>query len=450
MSTSTRGMRLRTRIAATLGVVVFLVLAGTGAGFAYWTATSAVTATATSTNAAVALTAPATLTTTYTSTAKTSAPVALTLANTGGSPLGLALTATTTNTALSGAITLTLWLQTGGSCGTTAPSAGTVSGLLSAPIVLPSGATSAPAGTSVIVCAVTSVTGSYATFAGQNVAVTLTLTGSVGTQWRPTSQATFTQTLQAVASFGYDAGARYNIFNAAQCVAGKDSLVVRNNVCDFNNLGQFRISDAGAEKVYVSAAMNAGQQPTAPRWLLNSATGEIALSTPAVTASQQWVVTQRTDGLYQFKNAQYDTCAQIGPNQLYGNSGGYKLIGATCDAANAAQGFSFSIVSTSTPAPTTLVCEGNGSNYIDYSWPGLTGYEAEVTYKVYVGGIYVKDHTNGYWTHAQMAPTDLPIATFGTGTKTVEVRQSVAGGAWTPVGTGSITIASGTNNIACG
>ncbi len=202
MSLRSEGMRLRTRIAAIVGTAAFLVLAGTGAGYAYWTASSAVAASAQSTGATVALTVPTALTTTYTSSSTGPVIGALTLANTGGAPLGLALTAGSTNASLSGAISLRLWLQTGGNCGTTVPASGVTTGTLAAPPALPAGATSAAAGASVVVCAATAFTGTYATFAGQSTTVTLTLTGSVGTAWRPTATGSFTQSLaNSVPSF---------------------------------------------------------------------------------------------------------------------------------------------------------------------------------------------------------------------------------------------------------
>jgi len=191
------GMRMRTRVAAVAGVVSFLVLAGTGAGYAYWTASSAVQATAQSTNAAVALTASSALTTTYTSSSTGPVIGALTLSNTGGAPLALALTASNTNAGLSGAISLRLWLQSGGSCGTTVPTSGVTSGTLAAPPALPAGATNANAGASAVVCAATAFTGTYATYAGQSTTVTFTLTGSVGTNWRPTATVGITQSLAA-------------------------------------------------------------------------------------------------------------------------------------------------------------------------------------------------------------------------------------------------------------
>jgi len=195
MSVRTEGVRLRTRVAAIAGVTAFLVLAGTGAGYAYWTASSTVQASAQSTNAAVSLAASSALTTTYTNASTGPVIGPLTISNTGGAPLGLALTASSTNSGLSGAISLRLWLQSGGSCGTAVPSSGVTTGTLAAPPALPAGATNANPGSSVVVCAATAFTGSYASYAGQSATVTFTVTGSVGTDWRPTASVNITQSL---------------------------------------------------------------------------------------------------------------------------------------------------------------------------------------------------------------------------------------------------------------
>jgi len=192
-------MRPRTRFAALLGVVVFLVLAGTGTGYAYWTASSTVTANAGATNAAVTVAGNAGLTTTYTTTSTGPVIAQLTLGNTGGAPLTLAVSGTNTNAALSGQIALRLWLRSGASCGTTIPGSGVTVGTLAAPPSLPAGATTAAAGASVFVCAATTFTGTFASYAGQTTTVTLTLTGTVGTNWTATATGAFTQNLSNAA-----------------------------------------------------------------------------------------------------------------------------------------------------------------------------------------------------------------------------------------------------------
>ncbi|MCA0250872.1 MAG: hypothetical protein LCH76_01000 [Actinobacteria bacterium] len=198
MSERRPGPGWRTRLATAIGASVLFVLAGTGVAYAYWVAKAGIGATATSTNAAVSLGGSSGLTTTYTATAKGPVITALTLANNGGTPLTLALTATNSNATLSGAISLTYWVRSGTTCGSTVPTSGITTGTLAAPPALPSGAASANAGASVVICAATSFTGTYASYAGQSTAVTLTLTGKVGTNWTATSTGTFTQALQSV------------------------------------------------------------------------------------------------------------------------------------------------------------------------------------------------------------------------------------------------------------
>ena len=190
---------MRTRVAALVGAVTFLVLAGTGVGYAYWTTTSAVTGTAGSTDAAVTLTGNTALTTTYTSTSTGPVIAPLTLTNTGGAPLALAVTAANTNAALAGQIALRYWVRVGSNCGTTIPTSGVTVGTLAAPPALPSGATPLASGANVVVCAATTFTGTFASYAGQTTTATLTLTGTVGSAWSATATGAFTQNLSNAA-----------------------------------------------------------------------------------------------------------------------------------------------------------------------------------------------------------------------------------------------------------
>ena len=84
------------------------------------------------------------------------------------------------------------------------------------------------------------------------------------------------------------------------------------------------------------------------------------------------------------------------------------------------------------------------------AWPKLTGYEAEVVYKIYIDGVFVADHTNGYYTTEAFTPAIASLATFGSGTHAVQVRQSVGGAAYTVTGNGTLLIAAISNNLTCG
>jgi hypothetical protein len=110
---------------------------------------------------------------------------------------------------------------------------------------------------------------------------------------------------------------------------------------------------------------------------------------------------------------------------------------------------------TPTPPPVgSLTCGGgNNSNYIMYTFPANTGFEGSTVYKIYVNGIFVYDYTNGYYTVVQMYNNTAPLvnsALHGSGTKTVEVYQSVNSGTYTLAYTGLINIANGNDKLTCG
>jgi hypothetical protein len=102
------------------------------------------------------------------------------------------------------------------------------------------------------------------------------------------------------------------------------------------------------------------------------------------------------------------------------------------------------------PAPIALVCAADGYN-ATYSWPQLTGYESEVTYRVLVGGVATTSYTRGtaYDTTVAFAST-AALAAFGTGSKTVEVQQKLASGVWHRVGTGALILSNAVPYLACG
>ena len=201
--TEQTGLRPRTRLALLAGVVTFLVLVGTGVGHAAWTTSSAINGTATATNAVLTANLGAGVTgITYpasaTSSAVTIAP--LTLGNTGGAPLALSLSATSTNATLAGAIQLRVWVRTGTSCPTSVPTSGVASGTLATPPTL-TGLSGLPAplgaGAATVLCLATNPASTVSSYASQTTTVTLTSTGSIGTNWSSTPTVTITQSVAA-------------------------------------------------------------------------------------------------------------------------------------------------------------------------------------------------------------------------------------------------------------
>lgn len=192
---------LRVRIAAVVGVVVFLVLVGTVSVQAYWTAVQNVSGQATAATPAVTIAGHGALATTHTTTSTGPKIAAITLGNTGTTDVTMALSSTATNPALAGQISLRLWVRSGATCPATVPATGVTTGTLAAPPALPTGATSLAAGGTVVICAAASFTGTYASYAGQTTTATLTLTGTLpGTTWTATATGAVTQNLQAASA----------------------------------------------------------------------------------------------------------------------------------------------------------------------------------------------------------------------------------------------------------
>lgn len=188
------GMTRRGRAGLLAGAVAFLVLAGTGVSNAAWTSQSTVSASGTAANAALSATLGAGIGgITYSSSALGPHIAGLQVTNTGTAPLAISLAGTTTNATLAAAIRVDAWMRSGASCGTTVPTSGVVTGTLAAlPTVSGLSAALAPS-SSAYVCLATRFTGALASFSSQSVTATITATGAIGTNWRPTAAVSFTQ-----------------------------------------------------------------------------------------------------------------------------------------------------------------------------------------------------------------------------------------------------------------
>lgn len=189
------------------GFISLLVLGLGGTAAAYWTADgrplagSAVAASASVTfTGTAALGSSSLLPYMFTGAGTASTPVIapLTITNTGTSPLALALTASSTGT-LAPKVDLFLWAGSPG-CGTGIPAGTTSVPLSTSPIVLPTALATAPvSATPLTLCAATRLSTTVSASQGLTSTTTLTLTGTVGTAWSATAQATaFTQAVWQV------------------------------------------------------------------------------------------------------------------------------------------------------------------------------------------------------------------------------------------------------------
>ncbi|UFS58070.1 hypothetical protein [Subtercola endophyticus] len=188
---------------ATLGVlVVFLVFFASSGASASWTAgPQNLSAASTAATATSTLTGTSALATSYKFQVAAASPVIvapLTVTNTGTAPLAYTLSAALTGTLPAANVTLSLWMAVGGVCQATVPTGAGVAttGTLAALPALPGAATSAVPAASFVLCAATSLGTTVAASQGLSSAVTLTMTGRVGTQWSAAAPgAAFTQSV---------------------------------------------------------------------------------------------------------------------------------------------------------------------------------------------------------------------------------------------------------------
>lgn len=189
------------RPAAVIGLVIFLIATGTLAGNAYWSAVVSRSATVTAATPATTTSGIDGLTATYKQgltlggSVVISAPLLadtapITITNTGSTPLNYSVSVSGGDAA----VTLLLWKR-GATCDAgTVPAAGATTGTLLAPPVMPADAASAAAGVSLLLCARTILTSTFADAAAVTITPTMTFTGRVGDNWSVGSGTAFTQT----------------------------------------------------------------------------------------------------------------------------------------------------------------------------------------------------------------------------------------------------------------
>lgn len=434
--------RLRVALAAALAIV--LVLAGASVSYALWSTTASVGSTASTATVTVghALSG-SNLAVTYTGTT-TAAVGVITVTNTGtrSGTYSLALTATSASSTLRSAVAVEIGTAT--SCTTTATLTGSVTGTFAAAVTKTG---TVAAGASVALCVRTSMTAAgVSANPSASLAASAATSITVGT-WSASAAApiTFTQSTAAPTGFQAVEGNRYKIYNQNICIASTWSYdaisrgAVSGGSCDNEQTSNWRFYNDASGAKYIARAFNTGSTPD-NRWNASSATA-VTLAASAATTAQRWTITQRADSTYQIQSVSQSKCVAVASN------GTISL--ETCNALSAGQGFTFETVANSAPDPVTLTCGGNGSNFIEYSWPVLTGYQAEVVYKIYIDGVYLRDHTNGYWTTAQIHAVDLPASMKTVGLHSVQVTQSVSGAASTVTGNGTMRVAAGTGNLTC-
>lgn len=454
-------MRTRSRMSLLAVFTVVLTLVGSGAAIGLWSSSTTLGSTAKAATVGITQTVAATptLTTTYSSTAlKAASPI--TLVNTGNrsATYSLALlAASTTDAALPAAISIATGVVAATTDCTTATLTSPTTGAFSTTTAFTATGSFA-AGASVILCVQTSMTATAtSTYAQKSLTFSIASTTTLGTWTASTTATSITQNVASSLLFFTNSSGRYNIVSKLMqtggnpCVVAYQAILVRNNGCGASS-AEWRLTAYSNGNFYIT---DAGSGGSGNNWSLPSSTGTPTVSTPAATAAQRWSVTAHPDGTsFRITNEQYGTCAYISTEAANNaNSGRYILKAAVCDNSDA-QAFSFTSIGSPVPTvPNVATCSGgNGTNFINYTWPVATGYQADIIYKVYVGGVFIADHTNGYSTSINLYNDKAPLLTLamvGSGTKVLEIKQSISGSVFTTSALGSVFIQPGNGNLKC-
>lgn len=438
------------------GVVVFLSLIGTGTATALWSSQVSLDAfTAGAATVGVSQSVGGGLDHTYTASGLVAAQ-AVVVTNTGNREAAYSVTVSAASASdLRTHVTARLAVvASAAACTPSTTLVSPVTGTLNSAVTLSSAPAALPAGASVTVCAQT-VMAAVAAHGGKSLtgAVVSRTTASIQAGWgATTTTVTFQQSVSVPSPFS-ETGARYSISNRDVCIGRQwnDEILVYNFSCGHAQLTEWLIHPQASGLYRVELAWNLPDQP-GQFWASTSSSGNVVHAVDSAGPAQLWDISERPDGTYRIKSQQHDTCAVVS-DVWHGQASSWMLRLASCNDADVKQGFVVEIVADPTPPIETLQCTGNGTNFIDFGWTPLAGYQHVTVYKVYVNDIFAMDHVNGHWTHAQFnsASGHLNPAVYGTGLLPIRVEQSVHGGIWTEAANGTIRITSaGTgHNLGC-
>jgi len=293
------------RAAVALALTVVLVGVGASVSFAVWTAAVSKGASVSAASATVTSSGLDTLAATFkpglpgVSDAALSDTARATVTNSGGTPLAYGLAVTGGNATINPLVALQVW-KTGATCdATTTAAAGATSGTLAAPPLLPADANSAVAGAAVSLCLRTSISAAnHATAGGLSTTPTISITGTVGSNWTSTSAMTFTQTAafnwyELVHSFS----GKCMDSNGGSVAAATTLILYPCKPLSATSNQSFRFAQVGATtmyRIYIGAGTTAGPVVAATAALGGSGVALAAVATGDTTASnnQQWTVQQ--------------------------------------------------------------------------------------------------------------------------------------------------------------
>lgn len=455
---------MRRRLAALAFVTAMLTFIGSGA-MAMWS--SQVNVGSTATGARVGATQAFAATNPLVGTFSTGAltlvgPVTVTNTGSRSAAYSAGFLASSATAAVPGAVAITVGtVTTAAGCTATASPGDPVTGTLSATVEFGYGGTLA-AGASVVLCVRTSITAStLSAYASSTIVATLSTTVTSGTWSATTEDLSFVQTFAAAEVPGLTAGYYWiaTTFSPQRCVQqqyGPGNAAVWQSGCTTeanwqngrNQLWQFVPTGDGYYRIVVTTDTTLGLTAATP------GSGQPVTLTATATASAQWSVSTDATGAKRF-------VLRADPTLCLAPSGGsaadqVMMTVTTCDGS-AAQGLLARPLGVVSPAPVPLICSDGGASAgwnALYSWNQLTYYQNQVTYRVLFDGAVLPSmryaRATGYDTTLQLEWATVTSALVGIGSHTVEVQQSVFGGAFTSTGTGVLTVAATAPYLQCG
>jgi len=443
------GFWSRARLSVAAFIATLIILGGSGAAFALWSATANVATTATTATVGVsqALSA-SSLAHTY-STTEDKAVGVVTVTNTSSRPAtySTSISATSGPTGFRSAVAVVVGT---GACTTVSTLANQVTGTFNAPVIHTG---TLAAGASVALCVRTSMTSAGVTAnAGAALAATVTTSATVGT-WLTQASTGISFAQSVVTAVVVDRAAWYQIkvLDPIRCAKAVGTGMATGQ-CSAEaqytaNRGEYWRLIPTSDGFYKVVSM-ASTNMNSTWWSVASTNVNAAMSVGSGTSTnQQWSLTRNANGTIAVHlRADSTKCAASA-----GNGNGISMRIETCVANDLDQNWTLDELGTATPAPVALTCTGDGFTRY-FSWPQLTYYQGEVTYRVFLNGVLVSPHNRGtgFDTTVQFNSTQTTAAIYGTGSKVVEVQQSVGGAPYTRVGTGALVINSTAPLLQCG
>jgi hypothetical protein len=287
------------RASAIIAVTVLLVGIGSTVSFAAWTGATAKTASVTAASAAVSATGVSGLAATYkpgltgVTTAALTDTVLVTVNNTGTAPLAYGLTSSGGDATLNGQITLQVWKAAGTTCtSTTAVAANATTGTLAVPPAMPSDAASAAAGATLTLCMRTTSAGTYTTTG--STTPTISVVGTVGTNWTASAATSFTQTtafnwyqvVHALSDKCMDS-------NGGGVAVGTSLILYPCKALSTTSNQSFRFAQVGTTgtyRIYIGAGTASGPVVAANTAAINSAVSLQAVTEGTAVNNQLWSV----------------------------------------------------------------------------------------------------------------------------------------------------------------